>query len=286
MLEPKPLAENRPYLQKAAGESPDLDQRLGLYRVFLKLYEHHRDLLDEILDLENTAGRCRNRGVWRYIQGGVHGDQAYLTTNLLQEKTCTLYQPQQLWVIGRDRAAGLPVQDKRLSRRHAIVQYIPNQGFYLMDLNSTNGTYVNGEAVRHPVRLQDGDRVRLGSLSFVFFYIQAPIVLESLPSDLFQALNIATATPVPPPEPSSSIEFLMTDGWDIPLEEASLLLSPGEAEADVEDEADMEDEAEVERDTSMFLQPPPPPSDEPMHSFIPELSTDQKAEILDRFLNR
>jgi hypothetical protein len=27
----------------------EIEQRLGLYQVFLKLYEHHRSLLDEIL---------------------------------------------------------------------------------------------------------------------------------------------------------------------------------------------------------------------------------------------
>ena len=281
MLEPKPLAENMPYLRKAAADSPDLDQRLGLYRVFLKLYEHHRDLLDEILDLENTDGRYRNRGVWRYIQGGVHGDQAYLTTNLLHEQTCTLYQPQQIWVIGRDRKAALPVQDKRLSRRHAMVQYIPEQGFYLMDLNSTNGTYVNGEAIRHPVRLRDGDRVRLGSLSFIFFCIQAPIVLEALPKPMFQELNIAATASAAAAAASGNIEFLMTDGWDLPVDddEAELVSSP--AAGNLEGA-----EGDNEKETSMFLKPSQSQEEQPVQSFMPELSTDQKADILDRFLNR
>ncbi len=154
----------------AGGDTgSDLDQRLGLYRVFVKLYEHHRWLLDEILDLENSSSRTPLNLSARFVQGVIWDRQVYLISNLLTDSTQLFCQPQGIWTIGRDRAMAFSIPDKRLSRRHAAIQHVENEGFYLIDLNSTNGTFVNGEPIRHCVRLKDGDKVRLGSLSFLFF---------------------------------------------------------------------------------------------------------------------
>ena len=53
-------------------------------------------------------------------------------------------------------SSDLPVQDQRLSRRHAAIQYVGRRGFYLVDLNSTNGSFINGRAIRGRNRLRDG----------------------------------------------------------------------------------------------------------------------------------
>ena len=62
----------------ATSEDKELKQRLGLYQVFLKLYEHHRGLLDEILKVrefgfavskgDRTSVRARHgaRQSWLY----------------------------------------------------------------------------------------------------------------------------------------------------------------------------------------------------------------------------
>ena len=151
------------------AENVELKQRLGLYQVFLRLYEHHRGLLDEILNLENSRGSSLLGVMFPYVQGVVLGQQVYLVTNLLKGKTQTFTQPQNIWVIGRDsRQVTLPIADKRLSRCHAAIQYVENQGFYLTDFDSSNGSYVNGERVWHNFLLKDGDRIRLGSLTLVF----------------------------------------------------------------------------------------------------------------------
>ncbi|MBW4656427.1 MAG: FHA domain-containing protein [Kaiparowitsia implicata GSE-PSE-MK54-09C] len=147
----------------------ELQQRLGLYQAFLKLYEHNRELLDEILSLETTASKALANVSLPYIQGMLLGNSVYLTTNLLDGCSQVLTQPQHIWTIGRDRCqASIAVADQRLSRRHAAIRF-QSDGFDLIDLDSSNGSFVNGERVRRMTRLKDGDRIRLGSLTVTFF---------------------------------------------------------------------------------------------------------------------
>jgi hypothetical protein len=64
-------------------------------------------------------------------------------------------------VIGRNADCGIVVADARASRQHAEIRAQGN-GFVVHDLDSMNGTLVNGTAIReHP--LGDGDEVRVGN---------------------------------------------------------------------------------------------------------------------------
>lgn len=264
MFDPNSLAEFSSNLLDTPVNTAELDQRLGLYRVFLKLYEHHRELLDEILELENANSQQQSRAVYQYIQGVVQGRQVYLTTNLVRGKTQSLMQPQGVWLIGRERKAAMSIQDKRLSRRHAAIQYREHRGFYLIDLNSTNGTFVNGEPVRQQVLLKDGDRIRLGSLSFVFFICKAVQSIEVIPPDVLDQVNMArssSATMTEAPTVDESSGF------------------PGE----VDWEGSLPNGLE---ETSMFLKTPVSVDEPPAPPSEPQLSAAQQSDILDRFLNR
>lgn len=55
----------------------------------------------------------------------------------------------------------LVVRDTDVSRRHCIVEVFDASQVYLRDLNSTNGTFVNGRRISS-VRLRNGDQIRLG----------------------------------------------------------------------------------------------------------------------------
>lgn len=187
MLNSESLAEFSAEIANTTSNS-ELEQRLGLYRVFLKLYEHNRGLLDEILELEHTNNQPHIRPI-QYVQGVMRDRQVSLVTNLLQGNTLSLSQPENVWVIGRDRKAAIQLQNKCLSRRHAAIQYVEHQGFYLIDFNSTNGTFVNGEPIRQSVQLRDGDQVRLGSLVFSFFICQTARMAESAPSEWLEQVN-------------------------------------------------------------------------------------------------
>ncbi len=104
-----------------------------------------------------------------YVQGVVLGQRACLITNLLGGDSQTLFQPQMVWTIGRNREAALPLRDRVLSRRHAVILYVPDEGFYLIDLNSMNGSFINGQRIEQRQLLKDGDRLRIGSFEFNFF---------------------------------------------------------------------------------------------------------------------
>ncbi|WP_432799015.1 ATP-binding protein [Poriferisphaera sp. WC338] len=72
-------------------------------------------------------------------------------------------EPQQ---IGRSSEA-LPLQDQTISRRHA--ELTPDEGsWYIRDLQSSNGTFVNGNLVSGKVVLQPGDQIRTGTTLLLF----------------------------------------------------------------------------------------------------------------------
>jgi signal transduction histidine kinase len=69
-------------------------------------------------------------------------------------------------LIGRSSEA-LPIDDTAVSRRHA--ELTPDDGvWYIRDLASQNGTYVNGVRISDRTRLRPGDQIRTGQTLFVF----------------------------------------------------------------------------------------------------------------------
>lgn len=233
----------------------ELEKRLGLYQVFLKIYEHNRGLLDEILQLENTSSHSLNSRVPTYVQGVIQGEQAYIITNLVNCKTQQLFQPQKTWIIGRDRRLSLSVRDPWMSRYHAAIRYVEKEGFYLVDLNSTNGSFVNGEPVYQRLLLKDGDQIRLGSVAISFFFAQSLQMLEPTPPEIMTQID--GNTPISPTTPQQT-----------------------QPEAQLKDRSFTEDP----EDTSIgdkhrrFVEEPTSPSS------VPHLSRAERSDILDRFL--
>lgn len=124
----------------------------------------------------------------KYMQGVVRGQQAYLTTNLLETGSLMLLQPQMVWTIGRHRDAGIPVRDRMLSRRHASIVYLREEhAFFLLDLNSLNGSYVNGLRVEQQ-KLKDGDFLRIGNTEFYFYVSEQYENLEPLHAEVHAKL--------------------------------------------------------------------------------------------------
>jgi hypothetical protein len=133
----------------------------------------------------------------KYIQGIVQANQAYLISNLLNDQSQMLIQPQMVWTFGRNRAAALPLQDRKLSRRHAVIMYVINDGFYLIDLNSMNGSYVNGQRVQQRQKLEDGDRICMGSTQFCFFTSTQAQTLEAIHPEVLSRLTQAESRQTP-----------------------------------------------------------------------------------------
>ena len=61
----------------------------------------------------------------------------------------------------------VPLTDHTVSRRHAAVERIGTQ-FWIEDLDSLNGVYVNDESVKR-APLADGDQLQIGLFKLLFF---------------------------------------------------------------------------------------------------------------------
>jgi pSer/pThr/pTyr-binding forkhead associated (FHA) protein len=68
--------------------------------------------------------------------------------------------------LGRGSGADIRLDSKKVSQLHATLLSKP-EGVSLLDLDSTNGTFVNGKKVQR-AELQDGDQVRLADITFRF----------------------------------------------------------------------------------------------------------------------
>jgi ABC-type multidrug transport system ATPase subunit/predicted component of type VI protein secretion system len=68
--------------------------------------------------------------------------------------------------IGRDPDAGVHLDAPNVSRKHAVLQKLESR-YILRDLNSTNGTYVNGQQIQS-AELRDGDLIEIGNFILTF----------------------------------------------------------------------------------------------------------------------
>lgn len=70
-------------------------------------------------------------------------------------------------LVGRAPSADLRLDDPRISRLHARIE-MRDDGVYVEDLGSRNGTSVDGKTVTDPRRLEEDDEVTVGSAALVF----------------------------------------------------------------------------------------------------------------------
>jgi len=71
------------------------------------------------------------------------------------------------YVVGRDAEAGLVVSRSSVSRLHAKLYSDDAGNWWVEDLGSTNGTFVNGERITS-TRLDEGDEITIGRTHAVF----------------------------------------------------------------------------------------------------------------------
>jgi two-component system cell cycle response regulator len=74
-------------------------------------------------------------------------------------------------IIGRSIEAHIQVEDDGISRRHAKVTMGATGHFLLVDLGSTNGTFINGKRIQQD-DLNDGDKIQVGSNTVLKFSLQ------------------------------------------------------------------------------------------------------------------
>jgi diguanylate cyclase (GGDEF)-like protein len=95
---------------------------------------------------------------------------------------------EQTLVIGRERTCEICLEDNSVSRRHAEIRAATG-GHFLIDLRSTNGTFINDRPAT-TYRLSDGDYIRIGAR--IFRYLSGDNV-ETLYHEEIYKLTIVDA---------------------------------------------------------------------------------------------
>lgn len=72
-------------------------------------------------------------------------------------------------LIGRGPECDVVVPDRQVSRHHAQVRRLAEGEYVLEDLDSKNGTHVNGVALQAPRRLTDGDVIQVALVAKLLF---------------------------------------------------------------------------------------------------------------------
>ncbi|MCL2931219.1 MAG: adenylate/guanylate cyclase domain-containing protein [Trichodesmium sp. MAG_R03] len=83
------------------------------------------------------------------------------------------------WTIGRGKDNTFVLTDKWISRHHAMIQQMETGNFYLIDLGSRNGSFINGRRVSIPVILKDADYLLFGQTELKFCCPNLKIDIES-----------------------------------------------------------------------------------------------------------
>lgn len=94
--------------------------------------------------------------------------------------------------IGRSATNQVVLDSTRISRHHALVHSQSKQEFWLVDLASSNGTYLNDRLVVEPTLLRDGDRLRLGEYELRFRQTPAASGLRPAPAAPSKAVKLIT----------------------------------------------------------------------------------------------
>jgi pSer/pThr/pTyr-binding forkhead associated (FHA) protein len=70
--------------------------------------------------------------------------------------------------VGRNPESAVFLDDITVSRAHAVFERRADDGWFVRDVGSLNGTYVNGEQVDQ-TKLASGDEVQIGKFKLTFF---------------------------------------------------------------------------------------------------------------------
>lgn len=142
--------------------------------------------------------------------------------------------------VGRSEGNDIRIEDDRLvSRNHGRIE-AHEDGVWLHDLGSGNGTFLNGVRVSEPVQLTDGDEIRFGATAFSFEAVAPPVAVEEMPAESAETviqphLDVPGGTdllPASPREPSQSATFMVDEvqGETLRGDEAELYIRDAQIE--------------------------------------------------------
>ena len=100
------------------------------------------------------------------------------------------------FTVGRGSASDLVLKDARVSRAHAMLRPLGRGNFFVLDLGSANGTFLNGRIVTAPVQLTDGDTIVVADCTMKFEAPDQRPITAPAPADydatMETAVNVST----------------------------------------------------------------------------------------------
>ncbi len=82
-------------------------------------------------------------------------------------RECDLKSSQASYTIGSEEQNDLRIEDRLVSISHARIERTGNR-FFIRDMKSAFGTYVNNERIEDIAELNDGDKIRIGDHTIIF----------------------------------------------------------------------------------------------------------------------
>lgn len=161
----------------------------------LKKIEEHipTSVFDTEADQEMQAeygvqGSSEFKPAFLYVERGPGAGQ------LLEVKQGTV-------VVGRASVSDLRLQHPSISRRHTQIKRVGEQ-FFVKDLGSQNGTFVNKQRIATEVEVKPGDSIAMGN---ALLRLRGPLAKgEKLPGQ--PSMSVKAPAHVPPAAPSPSVE--------------------------------------------------------------------------------
>lgn len=126
------------------------------------------DVPDELSEPSETTMIVSSDMLRKARKGMGERDQAYLIIISGQHVGRPHKVGEDSITMGRSPKVDVQLNDVGVSRQHACVER-RGENVFVRDLESANGTYVNGELVTRDYRLQDGDKITLGTTTILKF---------------------------------------------------------------------------------------------------------------------
>jgi pSer/pThr/pTyr-binding forkhead associated (FHA) protein len=135
-----------------------------LERLARTAYEAHRGAHPGSLPRWEDASEQEHQA-WRAAVSAVAGPGDATVTDGVPAQSLVVQFGDQTRVFNAEFTAGrqgnLPVNDEHASSQHALFQFAHGL-WYVEDLGSTNGTWLNGRRIFASQRLKKGDKIRIG----------------------------------------------------------------------------------------------------------------------------
>jgi hypothetical protein len=153
----------------------DLSRLLGLYERVLSGEMIADDDADDLIDQLRLAGIVDLTGGYLRVRNRIYSavfDHAWVKLQMpdaeLEKPDGVKIRLQGTCTIGRASTNDLVLAEAKVSRRHALIQPQKQHQFWLLDLGSSNGTFLNGRRLTQPRLLRNRDVIEIGPFRMIF----------------------------------------------------------------------------------------------------------------------